>query len=308
MYLILIDAHSKWIEAFNTPTATSAAVINELRTTFARFGIPETVVTDNGTCFVSSEFEQFLDKNGIRHITSAPYHPASNGLAERAVQIIKKGLKKQAEGSVAHRLAKVLLSYRITPQGTTGVSPAELLLGRRPRTVLDLVKPHTAERVEHKQQQQKARHDASARERTFKVGDLVWMKNHGPGDNWLPGTVDASAGPVNFTVKLDDGRLRKCHTEQLRRRQAPNPEVAQPERAAPAPVVPAGDVPAEVPTTALAPEVSSSPERPPSPGPTLPNPAPVTSGNAPVSITPAAPEPATITPARKQYPVRDRKP
>ena len=73
------------------PHATSSAVIDELRTEFARFKIPESIVTDNGTCFTSTEFESFLQRNGIKHHKSAPYHPASNGLAERAVQIVKKG-------------------------------------------------------------------------------------------------------------------------------------------------------------------------------------------------------------------------
>ena len=113
MYLVLIDAHSKWIEAFCTPTATSAAVIEELRPLFAKFGIPETVVTDNGTCFVIAEFENFLASNRIRHITSAPYHTATNRLAERAVQIGKCVLKKSSEGSVKSRLAKFLFTYRL---------------------------------------------------------------------------------------------------------------------------------------------------------------------------------------------------
>ena len=67
MFLILIDAHSKWIEAYETASAKSTVVMQELRTTFARFGLPETIVTDNGTCFVNSKFEEFLKKNGIRH-------------------------------------------------------------------------------------------------------------------------------------------------------------------------------------------------------------------------------------------------
>ena len=179
MYLILIDAHSKWIEAFQTNTTTSTAVITELRTVYAKFGLPEMIVTDNGSNFVSAEFEDFLRKNGIRHITSAPYHPSSNGLAERAVQIVKKGLKKVVQGSISDRLAKILFTYRITPQGTTGVSPAELLLGKRPRTRLDLMKPKTADRVERKQQQQKLQHDAKAKARTYAAGDLVWAKNYG---------------------------------------------------------------------------------------------------------------------------------
>ena len=147
MFLILIDAHSKWIEAFQTSNATSRTVIDELRTVFARFGIPEMIVMDNGSCFVGEEFES---KNGIKHTTSAPHHPASNGLAERAVQIVKRGLKKDTSGDIKTRLTRVLFNYRMTPQSTTGVSPSELLLGRRPRTRLDLLRPNTAERVEQK--------------------------------------------------------------------------------------------------------------------------------------------------------------
>lgn len=132
--LVLIDAHSKWIEAVCTSSTSSSVVIEELRTTFAKFGLPETIVTDNGTGFTSQEFKTFLHENGIKHTTSAPYHPASNGLAERAVQIVKKGLKKVKTGSTSARSAKVLFTYRITPHSTTGISPAELLLSRRPRT------------------------------------------------------------------------------------------------------------------------------------------------------------------------------
>ena len=204
MFLILIDAHSKWIEAYETASATSTVVMQELRTTFARFGLPETIVTDNGTCFVSSKFEEFLQKNGIRHITSAPYHPASNGLAEQAVQIVKK------KGSrwllrVAFLIDLLMCCYPIgfMPQGTTGRTPSKILLGRRPRTKLDLVKPHTAERVEKKQRQQKSKHDSTARAQTFQMGDHVWFKNFRSGEQWIPGSITGKVGKCYFlsTVK-----------------------------------------------------------------------------------------------------------
>ena len=143
--------HSKWIEAICTPNATSTAVIEEPRTLFAQLGIPGTVVTNNGACFVSTEIEAFFTNNGIKYLTSAPYHPASNGLAEHAVQIVKKGLRKITRGSMRTCLAQVHLTYRLTPQSTTGISPSELLLGRCPRSQLDLLKPNTAERVERNQ-------------------------------------------------------------------------------------------------------------------------------------------------------------
>ncbi len=67
---------------------------------FTCFGLPETILTDNGTSFTTAEFPDFLATNGIRHITSVPYHPVSNGLAERAIQVIKRGLQKTAGGNI----------------------------------------------------------------------------------------------------------------------------------------------------------------------------------------------------------------
>ena len=89
MLLIVVDAHSKWVEVGLTASATSKVTMEYLRELFARFGLPQTVVTDNGSCFTSTEF---MKKNGIEHITTSPYHPSSNGMAERTVQLVKKGL------------------------------------------------------------------------------------------------------------------------------------------------------------------------------------------------------------------------
>ena len=98
-------------------------------------------MTDNGAVFTSDEFEDFLKTNGVTHTRTAPYHPASNGLAERAVQTFKQGIKRIQGGSLETRLSRFLFKYRITPHTTTGRSPAELLLGRQPRSRLDLLHP-----------------------------------------------------------------------------------------------------------------------------------------------------------------------
>ncbi len=84
MFLVVVDAHSKWIEAVPTnQSCTSITIITKLRSIFSTFGIPEVLVSDNGAAFTSADFEDFMTKNGIRHLTTAPYHAASNGLAER---------------------------------------------------------------------------------------------------------------------------------------------------------------------------------------------------------------------------------
>ncbi len=86
-----------------------------------------------------------------------------------------------------------------------------MLLGRKPRTRLDLIKPHIADRVEQKQEKQKSLHDSHARLRVFKVGDRVYMyvKNYGSGNNWLSGSIVKCTRPVSFLVKLQDGRERR---------------------------------------------------------------------------------------------------
>ena len=78
MILVVVDAHSKWPEMIPVSSTTSSSTIEVLRDLFARSGIPEQIMSDNGTQFVSDEFQAFVKSNGIRHITSAPYHPATN--------------------------------------------------------------------------------------------------------------------------------------------------------------------------------------------------------------------------------------
>ena len=127
LYLLLIDAHSKWMEVHIVPSTSTEATIEKLRIIFGTHGIPEQLVSDNGSGFTSREFSLFMERNGIKHILTSPYHPSSNGLAERAVQTFKNGIKK-LEGDVQERISRLLFRYRVTPHTTTGLSPAELLM------------------------------------------------------------------------------------------------------------------------------------------------------------------------------------
>ena len=149
--------------------------------------IPESIVSDNGPQFTSSEFTEFCGLNGIRHVRVPPYHPSSNGFAERAVQTFKKGFKKLSKGSVQDKISHFLFSYCIMPQSTTGTSPAqsttgtspaELLFGRPLRSSLHLLKPNLSQNVENKQEQQKLFHDKHAVERIFVEGEKVFVRNY----------------------------------------------------------------------------------------------------------------------------------
>jgi transposase InsO family protein len=217
-FLVIIDSHSKWIDCHIMTAITSRATIDKLMESFSIHGLPRTIVSDNGTSFTSEEFHAFTRANGIQHITSSPWHPASNGLAERAVQTVKNGLKKITDGTLESRLSRFLARYRITPHSTTGVSPSELLMKRKLRSRLDLVCPSIASRVQSAQEKQKYYHDRHTIPRTIQVNDTVHARNFATGPPWMAGTVVETPGPLSFKVKLGDGRIIRRHMDHIRMR------------------------------------------------------------------------------------------
>ena len=199
-------------------SATSQATIESIRASIATHGIPDIIVSDNGSCFTSQEFELFCRSNGITHIKSAPYHPASNGLAERMVQMLKQGLEKMEVGTFQEKLQRVLMAYRNTPHTTTGITPAELLLGRKPQTSVDLAKPNIAERVRRKQSEQKQHHDNKARNRSFSTQQDAYVRNFGTSSQWIRAQIREQHGPLSFTCRLQDGRIVKRHQDHIKAR------------------------------------------------------------------------------------------
>ena len=134
-FLIEVDTHSKWPEVAIISSTTSAKTIEALRAMFSTHGLPNQIVSDNGTQFVSTEFKTFLQKNGIQHLTSAPYHPGTNGLAERFARTVKASLKNdRSTASLQYKLHAFLLKYRNCLHAATGNSPAVMLMA--PITIL----------------------------------------------------------------------------------------------------------------------------------------------------------------------------
>ena len=172
MFLVVIDAHSKWIEVFPVTSATAQSTVHKLRQLFSQFGFPESIVSDNGTQFTAQEFGNFCTSNGIQHIRVLLYHPSSNGLAERAVQVFNcswAGFLHSLFELVEDKVARLLFQYRITPHTTTGLSPSEMLMGRKLRSRLDRVKPDVQQRVIQKQYKQKLDHDSRCKDRFSSV-------------------------------------------------------------------------------------------------------------------------------------------
>ena len=218
MLLIMVDAHTKWIETHMMSRITSSATIRKLRTVFGTHGLPEVLVSDNAANLTSEEMENFMRQNDIIHITSAPYHPATNGLAERAVKMVKDGLGKMTGDSLEVKLQRFLFNYRLTPQTTTGKSPAELLMGWKLKSKFDLLHPQLQEKILRKQSEMKSAHDVRARLRQFVPGDTVYVQNFEPGLKWLPGIIHMKTGPLSYTVVLTDGRACRRHVDHVRQR------------------------------------------------------------------------------------------
>ena len=172
--LVVHDLHSKWPEIAATSSVTTTSVISILEKMFTKWGLPESITTDNGPQFTSEQFEEFLAVNGIQHRLTTRYNPQSNGGVERFNRVIKESLKANlADGMTFDKAIQTLLrTYRSTPHSLTGKTPAELMLGRNLRMPFNILKPPVSEpastqaearEIERKQQSMKAYTDKRRR-------------------------------------------------------------------------------------------------------------------------------------------------
>ncbi|XP_063545414.1 uncharacterized protein K02A2.6-like [Cydia strobilella] len=217
-YLVTVDAHSKWIEIQKMPSTNAAATILKLRKQFARFGLPSQIVSDGGPPFASAEFAEYLKKNFITHTITSPYRAAGNGAAENAVKTAKRAMKKALhEGAdIDIAICRFLFQYRNTQHCTTGVTPAEALMGRRLRGRLDIILPtfERAERV-NRAQDRAGQHRPGA-ERHVQPGDTVQARDYRrQSGKWAEAIVTERRDPLTYTVRLSDGHEWKRHIDQL---------------------------------------------------------------------------------------------
>ena len=134
--LVLSDYYSNFIEVEKLSKTTSGSVIKVLKSMFARYGVLDIVVSDNGPQFASAEFASFSRQWNFEHVTSSPRYPQSNGKAENAVKTVKRLFKKCKESGTSEFLA--LLDWRNTPSEGMTTSPAQRFCGRRCRTLLPM--------------------------------------------------------------------------------------------------------------------------------------------------------------------------
>jgi len=139
LFLIVVDSYSGWPEVVRVSNRSAENVTHVVRTIFARNGVPKTLVSDNAREFCDESMCKWLRKIGCNPMKTPPFHPQSNGVAERMVATIKLGLKAYSPqfGSVDAYLQRMLLSYRSIPHGDRNSSPS-LLMGRQIRAPLTM--------------------------------------------------------------------------------------------------------------------------------------------------------------------------
>lgn len=158
MFLVVIDAYSKWPEVFPVQSATSTGTIEELRTVFAQTRLPQQLVSDNGSQFTSEKIQLFTKRNEIKHISTMPFYAATNVLTERYVQTFKHSRKAMAKMkmSLSEKLANFLLSYRNTEpcNSTQSQTSAVQFMGRFLKSRLELLMPDLHRNILRRQSSQ----------------------------------------------------------------------------------------------------------------------------------------------------------
>ena len=144
---VVVDYHNRFFEMEFTKSTTFEKIVSMLSKIFLIHGLPSSLRTDNGSQFVSDYFKKYLEENGIEHRRTTPLWPQANGEVERQNRSILKCLRiAQAEGrNWRSEMSDFLMRHSSTTHSTTGVSPAQLLFGRRIRTKLPQLQEFTVE-------------------------------------------------------------------------------------------------------------------------------------------------------------------
>lgn len=218
MYMVIIDAYTKWPEVIDMGNNTTAQkVISEFKKLFVRFGLPKHLVTDGGPQYASIDFQEFLRSNGVRHSFSPPYHPATNGAAENFVGTFKDKVTKIVKGgkTVEYAINLFLFDYRTIEHSTTGRSPAWMLYKREMRTRFDLLKPNVRDTVEKKQLLQ-VKQRSARRTIEFQVGEEVFVDDHKKGNrSRIKARIKKRLTPVTYEVEISPALSWKRHVDQM---------------------------------------------------------------------------------------------
>jgi hypothetical protein len=215
-YLIIYDSLSKWLEIYRVESTNFKTTARAFNKFFHTHGFCDTLNNDNGPPFSFSDFATYCTKLGMKHVLSPPWHPPSNGIAERAVQTFKHFLKLRVEhkdmtqAQLEEKISEYLFTYRNTPSTVTGKTPSQLFLNCEPKTLLSNLRPP----------EQKLVTPGTKPKKEFISNEDVFVQTHSNKIiNWFPGTIVKQLRPYVYRVLVNDV-YRNCHINQLRRMSA----------------------------------------------------------------------------------------
>ena len=232
-YLITVDYFSNFWEIDYLADTKASTIIKKLKCHFARQGIPDSVISDNGPQFACEQFGLFSKQWGFEHQPSSPGHQQANGKAEAAVKQAKKIMRKAKETGGDIYLS--VLAMRNTPTESMESSPAQRLLGRRCKTLLpataELLKPCTVhdktviKETRKKQEKQAQYYNRGARDLPpLEEGDTVRMRPFRLGQKgWETATVIKRHDERSYEVETDTRTYRRNRAD-LREQHFPNPQ------------------------------------------------------------------------------------
>ena len=213
MYLIVVDAYSKWPEVIRMSSSTSTSgTIKVLLSLFARHGLPDKLVSDNGPQFTSDEFKEFMLNCGILHIKTAPYHHQTNGEAERFVQTFENFVKRADHDNnlnqrqIDEAILKFLMTYRCTPHSGTEMSPSYLMLNRQIKNVFDLLRTKTS-KIEIKNLEHQDKNCKAVSEYT--EDESILFRNYNSQNKWEKGIVQKKIGSLYYLIKYNNKVVKK---------------------------------------------------------------------------------------------------
>ncbi|XP_037965358.2 uncharacterized protein K02A2.6 isoform X1 [Plutella xylostella] len=218
MFLVIVDSYSKWPEVFLMSNITAGKTISIFKDVYTRFGYPLHLVVDNGPTWTSNEFKEFCNITGVKMSFTPPYHPATNGAAERFVQTFKNHVKKIVDSghNLEYATNLFLFDYRTSVNRTTGVSPAKLLFGRELRSRFSLLRPQPISTRLQMHNEKLKQYYQGSRSVLFNVGEKVMIRDYrNKAKKWILGQVQECLTPgVTYMVEAQ-GRVVKRHVNQM---------------------------------------------------------------------------------------------
>ena len=232
-FLITVDYYSNFFELNEITHESSQAVVKILKEHFARHGIPDVVISDNGPQFASQIFQQFSKEWEFSHETSSPWHSQANGAAEAAVKVAKRLLTKcQRSGEDFHM---GLLNLRNTPQEGVDSSPTQRLMGRRTKSTVPMtlhtLMPRGFDITDERNKMEAKRAIVAGRYTHRKefppllIGDTVRIQPSGDKKEWQRGVVTDRTGPRSYIVNQGSRWMRRnrSHLRLSKEREEPHP-------------------------------------------------------------------------------------